>query len=52
MIIIASTPFPKSMSSTKTPFNSLMSKGEVSISKGETLRDATLEDYQKLRYLK
>ena len=29
MIIIASTPFPKSMSSTKTRFSSLMSKEEV-----------------------
>jgi len=52
MIIIASTPFPKLMSLTRTRFSSLMSKGEVSISKGETPRDATPEGYQKLRYLK
>jgi predicted dinucleotide-binding enzyme len=43
MIIIASTPFHKLMSSMKT----LMAKGEVLISKGGILRGATLEDYQK-----
>merc|ERR1739844_66190 len=52
MIIIASTPFLKSISSTKTPSSSLMAKGEVLINKGETQRGATPEDYRKLRYQK
>ena len=49
MIIIACTPSLKSISSTKTLSSSLMAKGEVLISKGETQRGATPEDYQKPR---